>query len=107
MLSEIDCLALLEKCRGDEIWSIEFCQSVGVPNEWVAELADRYESGFDQDRNTIYVDGEMTNQYEGVRDLDIAYKIAQLLNVDTSRIEGIILDRCRQVRAIKDAIDED
>ena len=106
MLSEIDSLALLEKCRGDEIWSLEYCESVGIPDIWIHELSDRFESGFDRDRNTIYVDGQVTNHYEGVRDLDVAYKIAQQFSIDTEAIRSTIPDRCRQVKAIKEAIEE-
>ncbi len=35
-------LAILEQCRGDEIWSIDHCRQYGVPESWVEELSDTF-----------------------------------------------------------------
>jgi len=48
-------------------------------------MKDRFESGFDADRNSIYVDGKLVNQYEGVSDLHLAYKLAEYLGIDWQR----------------------
>jgi hypothetical protein len=106
MISEINALALLELCRGDEIWSIEYCRDAGVPEPWVLEMSDVFESGFDSERSKIYETGELRNHYEGVRDLELAYQIANFLKYDTSEIRLTVLDRRRQVAAIKQLIHE-
>ena len=69
-LDPIAAQLLLLKCTGDEIWSVETCQAAGVPQIWIDELVDCFESGYDTDRNTIYIDDDLTeekmvNQYEG------------------------------------------
>jgi len=74
---------LLNECNGDEIWSVAYCQQQDVPRAWVEELADCYESGFRFDRDTIYVGARPINQYHGVRDRDLAFKLAEFLGVDT------------------------
>ena len=62
-------LARLSECRGDEIWSIEHCRERGVPEDWIDDLSDAFESGYRTDRETIYVGNTSVNQYHGVRDL--------------------------------------
>ncbi|MEZ6093245.1 MAG: hypothetical protein R3C03_03260 [Pirellulaceae bacterium] len=80
---------LLLECRGDEVWSIETCQSAGIPQAWIDELQDAFESGFDHDRNTLYIDGRLTNQFGGCRDDDLAYKLAEYLGIDSSSFEHL------------------
>ena len=81
-VNEIKAQLLLDKCIGDEIWSFQRCIDEGLPASWIDELQDIFESGFDCDSNTIYVDDQLTNQYQGVADLKIAYKCAEFLGVD-------------------------
>jgi len=101
---------LLLKCNGDEIWPEHDCVSAGVPQAWIDELVEQYESGFDTDRNTIYVQdngGErVTNQFRGVSDLLLAYKIAEYLSIDWRRETGHLVDRVSKVNALKEALDE-
>ncbi len=101
---------LLLKCRGDEIWSEQECINAGVPQDWIEQLVNQYESGFDTDRNTIYVQGEnghqVTNQFRGVSDLLLAYKIADHLAIDWRRETGHLIDRVSKVNALKEALDE-
>ena len=97
---------LLSACRGDEIWSRQTCREQGVPDAWVEELADTFESGFRSDRETIYEEGRVTNQYHGVRDLDLAYKLADFLGVDVKSATELSLGRTAEVRALQEAVDE-
>ena len=106
-LSELKALKLLEECTGDDIWSVEHCRLRGVPEQWVAELADAFESGFENDMQTIYVDNRPTNQYQGVRDVDLAKKLGQLLGVDIEEIESGVYSRAALVIRIQEAVEED
>ena len=97
---------MLLKCTGDEIWDESTCRKEGVPEIWIKELKDRFESGFDSDRNTIYHNEEMVNQYEGVLDLHLAYKLAEYLGIDWERVTASAMGRRAQVEAIKAELDE-
>jgi hypothetical protein len=97
---------LLLKCRGNEIWNDETCQQEGIPESWIAELRDRFESGFDSDRNSIYVDGKLVNQYEGVSDLQIAYKLAEYLGINWQQVTNTAIGREAQVAALQAELDE-
>ncbi|MEM7784552.1 MAG: hypothetical protein AAF623_14480 [Planctomycetota bacterium] len=97
---------LLLKCRGDEIWDLETCRQERIPESWIAEMMDAFESGFDRDSNTIYYEGKMVNQYEGVHDLHLAYKLAEFLGIDWKRATSGIISRCGQVQALKLELDE-
>lgn len=97
---------ILLKCQGDEIWDLDTCRSVGVPEGWIDELLDRFESGFDFDRNTIYCDQKMVNQYEGVSDLHLAYKLAEYLGIDWEKAKSSAISRRGIVAAIKAELDE-
>jgi len=97
-------LALLSQCTGDEIWSIESCRQAGVPESWVGTLADTFESGFRSDSQTIYVGEGVTNQYRGVRDLDLAMQLARSMGLDVDRVTATALGRRGIVAAIKEAV---
>ena len=97
---------LLLKCTGDEIWDLETCRNTGVPSSWIEELADTFESGFDTDRNTIYHQGQMVNQFHGVLDLHLAYKLAEFLGIDWQRVTATAMGRRAEVDAIKAELDE-
>ena len=105
-LTRLKALSLLSVCRGDEIWSVDHCRQVGIPDEWIEELSDCYESGFRTDSQTIYLDDNVVNQYHGVTDRDLAYKLAEFLGVDTQRVTSSALGRVAEVIALKEAIDE-
>lgn len=106
MLSRLKARMLLSECRGDEIWAPQTCREKGVPDAWIEELGDTFESGFKTDRETIYTDDGLTNQYHGVRDLHLAYKLAEFLGVDSVRVTELALGREAEVRALQEAVDE-
>lgn len=97
---------LLLKCRGDEIWSVELCREQRIPEAWIEELQDCYESGFDRDRNTIYQNQKLVNQYHGLSDLMIAYRLAEFLGIDTEKIRSSVQGRTGQVSALQAELDE-
>ncbi len=106
MLTRLRALTLLSGCRGNEIWSPDTCRRLGVPEVWIEELADTFESGFQADRETIYVGEQVTNQYHGVRDLEIAYRLAEFLGVDTGQATQFALGPTAEVCALKEAVEE-
>lgn len=97
-------LAILDECRGDEIWSIDHCRERGVPDAWIEELADTFESGFRDDSQTIYWKGQVTNQYRGIHDLRLAVQVARSMGIDVDRVTAMVLGRRATVRAIKEAV---
>ena len=111
MFDQLSAQFLLLKCTGNHIWSLETCRREGIPEAWIEELKDGSESGFDIDQNTIYVEGEfggekMVNQYEGVLDLHLAYKLAEYIGIDWQRETATALGRAAEVKALQDALDE-
>lgn len=107
MISRDRALALLSECTGDEIWSLEHCRLRRVPPVWIEQLADTYESGFAADSQTIYHQQRVTNQYHGIRDVDLAVKLGEALGVDIPRATDTALNRAAVVRAIKEAVMDD
>lgn len=97
-------LALLNLCVGDEIWNEETCHRSGIPPNWINELSDAIESGYKTDTETIYVDNRPTNQYYGVRDLDLAIRLGKVLGVDVERATQTAVSRRAMVQAIKNAV---
>ncbi len=97
---------LLLNCVGDQIWDEQTCIENGIPQTWFEELVDNYESGFDNDRNTIYVNEQVVNQYRGVSDLHIALRLAEFLGIDWKRATGSVIGRRAQVSALKAELDE-
>jgi hypothetical protein len=96
----------LEECTGDDLWSIEHCRLRRIPEPWIAELADAFESGFDNDSHTIYVENRPTNQYAGVRDVDLAIRIAKTLGMNVESLMDQSFSRRAVVEAIKRAVME-
>jgi hypothetical protein len=99
-------LQLLAECTGDDIWSLEHCRTRQVPELWIKELGDCFESGFEDDRQTIYVERQHTNQYEGVRDVDLALKLGEYLGVETHGLAERAFSRADLVRSIQEAAEE-
>ena len=97
---------LLTRCRGDEVWSPDHAIEMGVPESWIESLLDCYESGFDLNQNTLYTDSGLVNQYHGIADLDVAYRAAEFLGIDTERIRRLPLSRLGQVEQLKAELDE-
>ncbi len=100
-------LMLLSQCTGDDIWSPEHCRQQGVPSGWLDELCDNYESNPQRDSHTIYLGDQATNQYRGVRDVDLACKLAEYLGVDTSNVVARSASRRHLVRLLVEAVEED
>lgn len=105
-VNQIEAQMLLLRCTGDEIWNVETCREAGVPESWIEELSTPFESGFDHDRNTIYVGDAKTNQYFGVLDLHLAYKLAEFVGIDWQRATATAFGRRAEVAAIKAELDE-
>ena len=105
-LSRPRLLALLSRCVGNEIWSVPTCRSYGVPEAWIEELADAFESGFEDDHETIYLGDATTNQYHGVRDVDLAIRIGRMLGVNIDQATEMAWGGPAVVRSITDAIME-
>ena len=99
-------LTLLTECTGETIWPIEYCRDRRLPEAWISELSDAFESSFDRDRDTIYFDKKPINQFHGIRDVDLAVKLAEFLGVNLIRIESTACSRSALVSAIKDAVEE-
>lgn len=79
---------------------------MGVPESWLSELMDCYESGFDTNQNTLYTDSGLVNQYHGIADLDVAYRAAEYLGINTEQIRRLPLSRCGQVEQLKAELDD-
>ncbi len=97
-------LALLNECTGDELWSAEHCRQLGVPESWFEELADVFESGFTTESQTIFIGQQTTNQFFGIRDVDLAIKLAHAMGLDVDRVTAAALGRRGIVSAIKEAV---
>jgi hypothetical protein len=67
-------------------------------------MSDAIESGYKTDTETIYVDNRATNQYHGVRDLDLAIRLGEVLGVDVDRATQSAISRRAIVQAIKNAV---
>lgn len=106
MMSRAQALSLLSLCDGDEIWSIEDCRKHRIPEAWVRELADAFESNPAIDAETIFQNGKALNQYQGVRAIDLAVKLANVLGV---RLDPHVLqtaDRRGLVEHIRETLEE-
>lgn len=105
--NRLKALLLLSECTGDDIWSPEHCRLRGVPEEWLQHLSDNFESSFAKDSETIYVGDRATNQYRGVRDVDLAFKLGEYLGVNLPLIQANASSRRQLVRLIREAVEED
>jgi hypothetical protein len=103
----IRALCLLSECTGDDIWSLEHCLQRGVPATWMQELGDCYESGFDHDDQTIYIGDQVVNQYQGIRDVDLAIKLGEYLGINVQELQAHSLSRRDLVRSIREQAEED
>lgn len=99
-------LTLLAECTGNEIWSGEHCRLRGIPEPWIEELLECYESGFQNDHQTIYYEAKLVNQFEGLRDVDIACKLGEYLGLDVKKILDTAWSPVTAVRAIREAAEE-
>jgi hypothetical protein len=104
MPNRMQLLEWLSECRGDEIWSLDYCRQRCVPNQWIDSLMDAYESGFRSDRETIYYRGALVAQFEGVRDVDLALQIANELGLDVDSIQQSAWSPTDCVQKIHEAV---
>jgi hypothetical protein len=107
MLDRLQALMLLSQCNGRDIWPVELCHDKGLPESWIDELADCYESGFQTPLQSIYLDDQLVNQFWGVHDLQLARKLGEYLGVDVQRATESALGREAEVRAIQAAVEEE
>lgn len=105
-MNRIRALTLLSECTGDDIWSLEHCRQRQVPEDWIEELSDCYESGFESDSQTIYVQDQVTNQYHGIRDVDLAQKLGRCLGLPVEQLRSSASTRRGLVRSLQDAAEE-
>ena len=77
-----------------------------IPATTEGVFTSNFESGFKFDRDTVYVDGQVVNQYHGVSDRDLAFKLAEFLGIDPYETTAMVLGRTAEVTAIKEAIRE-
>lgn len=106
MISRLHALQLLEECTGVDIWPVDYCRQRGVPPAWIEEFADAYESGFDNEMQTIFFQDRPVNQFHGVLDLHLAKKLGEFLGIDVERASASALSREEIVRAIQEAVEE-
>ena len=106
MLDRLKAQVLLDECTGDDIWAVELCKQKGIPAVWIEELTDAYESGFNSDRETIYYGERIVNQFEGVRDVDLAIRLAAYLGVDVEYVVASAFSRAAVVASLKEAVEE-
>ena len=98
--------SLLLKCRGDEIWSREVCEREQVPEPWIDDLFDCFESGFRYRQQTLFADEGAINQFAGCRDLDLAYKLAEYLGIETSTFRQMPYSPKKIVQLLQEELDE-
>lgn len=99
-------LTWLAECTGDDVWSIDYCRQVGIPDAWILDLSEIYESGFKSPGEMLYRQGNRIHQYRGIRDSDLAKRIAQQLGLTVDTIERAALSHSDLVRRIKEAVEE-
>ncbi len=105
-MNELTALKLLSECTGDDIWSLQHCRERRVPQDWLDELADCFESNPQIDSETIYYRESATNQFEGIRDVDLARRIATFLRIELADLEQRALNRQHLVRLIQESAEE-
>ncbi|MBX3423317.1 MAG: hypothetical protein KF752_17295 [Pirellulaceae bacterium] len=105
-MERLRALQLLAECTGDDIWSLEYCRQKRIPDSWIERLSDCFESGFERDSQTIYVGDHVTNQYLGIRDVDLAIELARVLGLNIDRLTTGALSRRALVLALQEAIEE-
>lgn len=106
-MDRLTAFKLLDECTGHDIWSVDECRSKRVPAAWIEELADAFESSFFDERQTIYVGQDRVNQFHGVHDLRLAFKLAEYLGIDVERYRNMYSERGALVRALKEAAEDD
>jgi hypothetical protein len=106
-LTRLKALTLLSECTGDDIWSVDHCRLRHVPESWIEELANCFESGFQDEGHTIFVGRTTVSQYYGLRDVDLAIKLGEFLGVEVTSLVSSAATRSRLVIAIRQAIEEE
>ena len=70
------------------------------------DLQDCFESNPQRDSETIFLQESPLNQYEGLRDVDLACKLGEFLGIDVESLISFSLSRADLVRRIQEAVDE-
>ena len=100
-------LELLHECTGNDLWSIDYCKLREIPASWIEELCDGFESSYRIDDETIYIGDMRVNQYEGIRDVDLAVKLGEYLGADTASLQAMAMTRHGLVKAIRESVEEE
>lgn len=104
VLDRLKALMLLSECTGDDIWSLEYCYARGIPEPWLEELQDCFESNPQRESEAIYLGSSQINQYEGIRDVDLAMRLGEFLGV---RVDSLVGHSRRDlVRQIQQSVEE-
>ncbi len=106
MLNRLKALTLLSECTGDDIWSVEHCQQRGIPPEWIEELADCYESGYDRNSQTIYYQIAWSINITVCAMWTLRLKLGEFLGIDVEELIALAPSRARLVLAIRQAIED-
>lgn len=99
-------LDLLQECTGDTIWPVDYARARRVPEAWIEQFRDSFESGFQSDTQTIYTEDSVTNQFHGIRDVDLVRAIAIDFGMSIEQYESVSLSRRDFVNRIRTAIEE-
>lgn len=78
-----------------------------MPEDWITQLRDVYESGFQSQSQRIYFAEKLVNQFEGVRDIDLACRIAAALGVNVAKIAAASISRSDCVVKMKESLEEE
>ena len=105
-MDRLHALNLLAECTGDTIWPVDQARVRKVPEAWIEELAEAFESSFDRDRDTIYVEERPANQFHGIRDIDLAVRLAEFLGVQTETLIATSLSRRHLYERLVEAVEE-
>jgi hypothetical protein len=103
MINQADAMFLLMQCTGRDIWSVEICREKRIPENWIVELADCFESGFANQRQSIFYDNQLVNQFHGVFDRDLAIKLAAQIGIDVAETIAMAASPEQEVAALQEA----
>ncbi len=106
MIDRLKARMLLSECTGRHLWPVEHCRKAGVPQDWIEQLQDCYESGFRTDLERLYTDAGRVNQFHGVWDLQLARRLGEFLGVNIPYVTQTTFSAIAEVRAIQEAADE-
>lgn len=102
MMTPETILRLADECDGWSILCPDGLREIGLPDSAAAELAQCFESNPQEYKQTIFVDGKMTNQLFGIYSLDLLAWLAEFVSADLSEV--VATGRGTRARQFQDAI---